>query len=293
MKPAPFKYHDPSALTDALELIGTLEGARVLAGGQSLMPMMNFRFLQPDHLIDLNNVGELAGISVSGNSLHIGAMTRQRDIEFSSEITRHCPILQAALAHVGHRQTRNRGTIGGSLCHLDPSAELVNCISVHDGALIRAQSKRGHRDLPLTEFCTGFMAHNLAEDEIVTRVTLPLWKPDHGYAFQEVARRRGDFAVAAVAALVELDRAGNIERAAISVAGVNPNPVRATAAENLLAGQAPSMEAFSAAAASLAFEDPLSDAYVTAEYRLTLAEVLTRRAIDEAVKKAKERRAHG
>lgn len=293
MKPAPFKYHDPKALADALELIGTLEGARVLAGGQSLMPMMNFRFLQPDHLIDLNNVAEISGITIAGNVLRLGAMTRQREIEFSEEIGRHCPILQAALAHVGHRQTRNRGTIGGSLCHLDPSAELVNCISVHDGAVIHAQSKRGRRDLSLSEFCLGFMAHSLAEDEIVTGVSLPLWRADHGYAFVEVARRRGDFAVAAVAALVELDRAGKIERAAISIAGVTPNPVRATAAERQLIGQAPGEDAFRAAAASLAFDEPLSDAYVTAEYRLTLAEVLTRRALDQAVNKALERKAHG
>ncbi len=293
MKPAPFQYHDPGALADALELIGGLQGARVLAGGQSLMPMMNFRFLQPDHLIDLNNVGELAGISVSGNLLHIGAMTRQREIEFSDEIGRHCPILQVALRHVGHRQTRNRGTIGGSLCHLDPSAELVNCISVHDGAVIRAQSKRGHRDLSLDEFCAGFMTHTLADDEIVTKVTLRPWRSDHGYAFHEIARRRGDFAVAAAAVLVELDRTGSIERAAISIAGVTPNPVRATAAEHYLAGKTPRAEVFSGAAALLEFDDPLNDAYVTADYRLTLAEVLTRRALDEATSKAKERKAHG
>lgn len=292
MKPAVFKYHDPRSLGDALGLIGALEDTRVLAGGQSLMPMMNFRFLQPGHLIDLNGIDELAGISFRNGSLRFGAMTRQREIEFSKEITQHCPILQEALSHVGHRQTRNRGTIGGSLCHLDPSAELVNCISVHDGAIIHVQSRQGSRDLSLTEFCAGFMAHNLAEGEMVVGVTLPLWSRSHGYAFVEVARRRGDFAIAAVAALIELDNDAKISRVAISIAGVLPNPVRATAAERQLLGQEPNAQNFADAAALLQFDDALTDAYVTAEYRIHLAGVLTRRGLEAAARKARERAAH-
>jgi len=291
VKPALFKYHDPDSLDEALALIGTLDEARVLAGGQSLMPMMNFRFVQPDHLIDLNRIAELSGIAIENGAIRIRAMTRQRDIEFSAEVARHCPILQAALLHVGHRQTRNRGTIGGSLCHLDPSAELVNCISVHDGARIEVRSRRGRRDLALTEFAAGFMTHSLAPDEIVTGVTLPLWGADHGYAFAECARRKGDFAVTAVAALIALDRGGRIARAAISVGGVTACPVRQAAAEQLLVGQEPDAEAWRAAAASLAFNNPLSDAYITAEYRLHLAEVLVRRALAAAADKAKQRRA--
>src|ERR1700693_3008927 len=126
MKPAPFTYHDPRSLTEATDLLASLENARVLAGGQSLMPMMNFRYAMPDHVIDLNKIGELAYVRFESERLRVGAMTRQRDLEFSAEVGRRCPILHEALAHVGHRQTRNRGTLGGSLCHLDPSAELVN-----------------------------------------------------------------------------------------------------------------------------------------------------------------------
>jgi carbon-monoxide dehydrogenase medium subunit len=290
VKPARFKYHDPQNLDDTLRLVGSLEGAKVLAGGQSLMPMMNFRFVQPDHVIDINGVAELSGIQADTNTIRIGAMTRQRDIEFSADVTRLAPLLQTALGHVGHRQTRNRGTIGGSLGHLDPSAELVNCISVHDGAAIHVRSKHGSRDLPLSEFAVGFMTHSLAEDEIIVGVTLPCWSSAHGYAFVETARRRGDFAIAAVAALIDLDKAGNIARAAISVAGVTPTPMRPAAAERLLIGQKPGSEAYRAAAASLEFIDPLSDAYVTADYRMHLAGVLTRRALEAAALKAQERR---
>ncbi|MCF8475448.1 MAG: FAD binding domain-containing protein [Pseudolabrys sp.] len=286
MKPSPFQYYDPKNLDDALSLLGRHEGARVLAGGQSLMPMLNFRFVQPDHLIDLNGINELAGIEFKSGSIRFGAMTRQREIEFSAEIADVCPVLHAALAHVGHRQTRNRGTIGGSLCHLDPSAELVNCINLHDGALIHLQSKRGgRRDLAFSDFAAGFMTHNTADDEIVVAVTLPTWNRGHGYSFVECARRRGDFAIAAVAALLDVDDAGLISRAAISIAGVTPNAVRAGAAERALVGQKPGSEAFRAAAASLAFDEPLEDAYVTKEYRLHLGEVLTRRALEAATKR--------
>src|SRR4051812_13151618 len=126
MKPAPFTYYDPRSIAEAADMLASHENARVLAGGQSLMPMMNFRYAMPDHLIDLNRVAELAYLRIEAKSLQIGAMTRQRDIEFSTDVAERCPILHEALSHVGHRQTRNRGTIGGSLCHLDPSAELAN-----------------------------------------------------------------------------------------------------------------------------------------------------------------------
>src|SRR5688572_9121962 len=146
MKPAPFEYHDPRSITEATDLLASLDNARLLAGGQSLMPMMNFRYAMPDHLIDLNTVAGLAGIEFEGGRLRLGAMTRQRDIEFSGAIGERCPILQEALAHVGHRQTRNRGTLGGSLCHLDPSAELVNISALLD-ATLHAASARGTRDI--------------------------------------------------------------------------------------------------------------------------------------------------
>src|SRR5262249_40742818 len=159
--PAPFTYHDPRTVAEACDLLATHENARLLAGGQSLMPMMNFRYVMPDHLIDLNKVGELAYIRIENGTLRIGAMTRQRALEVSIQIGECCPILHAALAHVGHRQTRNRGTLGGSLCHLDPSAELVNVTALLDGT-VHAVSSRGTRDLAFSDFAAGYMTTNLA-----------------------------------------------------------------------------------------------------------------------------------
>ena len=290
MKPAPFKYHDPRTVEEAAGLLGSLDNARVLAGGQSLMPMMNFRYAQPDHLIDLNRVAGMAGIAVDGGSISIGAMTRQRDIELSQQVAAVSPILQAALAHVGHRQTRNRGTIGGSLCHFDPSAELVNCVCAHDGAVLKARSKGGERTLAMSDFAVGYMTHGLGPDEILVGISLPLWSPRHGYAFVEVARRRGDFAIAGVAALMEIaGRGGAITRAALSVAGVCRTPIRPRAAEELLIGAHPSPELFEAAASASELADVLSDAYVSAEYRRHLAGVLIRRALSVAADKAEER----
>ncbi len=177
MKPAPFIYHDPRTAAEVCDLLATHENARVLAGGQSLMPMMNFRYVMPDHLIDLNKVAELSYLRFEGELLRIGAMTRQRDLEFSDEVGRRCPILHAALDHVGHRQTRNRGTIGGSLCHLDPSAELVNVTALLGGTL-HAVSRRGKRDIAFAEFAAAYMTSSLAPDELLTGVTLPV---DSGY----------------------------------------------------------------------------------------------------------------
>src|ERR1700733_6758754 len=149
MKPPPFQYHDPKTLAEAVNLLGTLDNAKLLAGGQSLMPMLNFRFVLPDHVIDLNLISELSYIREKDGALEIGAMTRQRDLEFSDLVKTKCPLLWEGLQHTGHRQTRNRGTIGGSLCHLDPSAELVNVTALLGGTL-HAASKRGSRNIPLT-----------------------------------------------------------------------------------------------------------------------------------------------
>ena len=173
MKPAPFTYHDPSTTAEALALLAAHENTRILAGGQSLMPMMNFRYAMPDHLIDLNKVSELAYIRVEKNTLKIGAMTRQRDIEFSADIGKHCPLLHAALAHVGHRQTRNRGTLGGSLCHQDPSAELVNVAALL-GATMHVVSQRGTRDIPAADFAVAYMTTALEPDELLASITINL-----------------------------------------------------------------------------------------------------------------------
>ena len=287
MKPAPFTYHDPRSINDAVTLLATHDNARVLAGGQSLMPMMNFRYAMPDHLIDLNKVSELAYIRVESNTLNIGAMTRQRDIEFSTDIGQHCPLLHAALSHVGHRQTRNRGTLGGSLCHLDPSAELVNMAALLR-ATMHAVSTRGERDMAFADFAAGYMTTALEPDELLASVTFALPTKKYGHAFVEFARRHGDYAIVACSVLMALDSQGNISDAAIALSGLSHAPVRPAAIEQALRGQTPGAATFKAAAAEAEKIDAISDAYVTTAYRQHLARVLTYRALEHAAAHAKE-----
>jgi len=291
VKPAPFTYHDPRSVNDAVGLLAIHENARVLAGGQSLMPMMNFRYAMPDHLIDLNKVSALAYIRIEGDALKIGAMTRQRDIEFSSEIGKHCPLLHTALAHVGHRQTRNRGTLGGSLCHQDPSAELVNAAALF-GATLHVASKRCARDIAFADFAVAYMTTALEPDEMLAGVTFPLPRKALGHAFVEFARRHGDFAIVAGSALIGLDAKGNIADAAIALSGLAHAPVRPAAIEQALRGQKPDAATFKAASAEAEKLEAGTDAYVTTAYRQHLARVLTYRALEQAAARAKEHQ-HG
>jgi carbon-monoxide dehydrogenase medium subunit len=288
MKPAPFTYHDPRSINDAVNLLATKENTRVLAGGQSLMPMMNFRYAMPDHLIDLNKVSELAYICVENNALKIGAMTRQRDIEFSSDIGQHCPLLHAALAHVGHRQTRNRGTLGGSLCHQDPSAELVNAAALLN-ATMHVASRRGARDIPFADFAVAYMTTALEPDELLAGITIKLSIKSNCYAFVEFARRHGDFAIVACSALLSLDAHGSIADACIALSGLSHAPIRPAAIEQALRGQKPDAATFKAAAAEAEKLEAGADAYVTAAYRQHLARVLTYRALEQAAARAKEK----
>lgn len=287
MKPAPFKYHDPRTVADAVDLLATLENARALAGGQSLLPMMNFRYAMPDHLVDLNRIGELSYTRFEPDALRIGAMTRQRDVEFSPEIATRCPLLHEALAHVGHRQTRNRGTVGGSLCHLDPSAELANVTALLGGTL-HAVSKNGARDIAMTEFAAGYMTTSLAGDELLTGLTLPLPRVNDGYAFVELSRRHGDFAIVACSAMIGLGADGRITRAAIALSGLGHAPVRPAHIEQALCGEKVEPRAFKTAAAEAAKLDAVADAYVSAEYRQHLARVLTYRALEKAASRIPE-----
>jgi len=291
LKPAPFIYHDPRTIDEACDLLATRENARVLAGGQSLMPMMNFRAVTPGHLIDLNQIAELSYLRVANGALEVGAMTCQRELEFSSDVGGRCPLLHEALAHVGHRQTRNRGTLGGSLCHLDPSAELVNVTALLGGTL-HAVSTRGGRNIPFPEFAVGYLTTSLAPDELLAGVTLPLPRSGHGHAFVEFARRRGDFAIVACSALLGLDARGNIAEAAVALSGMSHAPVRPAAIERALRGQKPDAAAYKAAAAEAAKLDAAGDPFVSAGYRRHLARVLTYRALERAAARARET-AHG
>lgn len=288
MKPAPFLYHDPRSVDEACALLASCEDARLLAGGQSLMPLLNFRAIAPAHLIDLNRIAALAYLRVENGALAAGAMTRQRELERNAEIGRRCPVLQEALAHVGHRQTRNRGTLGGSLCHMDASAELVNVTALLECTL-HAVSRRGARDIPFREFAAGYLTTSLQPDEMLTGVTLPLPPARHGYAFIEFARRRGDFAIVACSVLLTLDANGAIGRATIALSGLGPVPVRPAAIERALSGARPDAAAFRAAAAAAGALDADGDPFVSAAYRKHLARIFTYRALEQAALRARER----
>lgn len=262
-----------------------VENARILAGGQSLLPMMNFRYAMPDHLVDLNRVDELAFLRIEDDKLQIGAMTRQRTLECSKEIGARLPILHAALAHVGHRQTRNRGTIGGSLCQLDPSAELVNISALLD-ATLHCVSKRAHRALCFDQFALGFMTTALEADELLAAITLPLPPAGAGYGFAEFERRHGDFAIVACSALIELDQRGLIRAARLAISGLDYRPVRPQTIELALSGQPAAAATFKAAAAEAEKLTATDDAHVSARYRRHLARILTYRALEHAARRA-------
>jgi len=285
MKPAPFDYHAPRQLKEATELLAKLPNAKILAGGQSLVPMMNFRYVIADHLVDLGGLQELRGITVADDRLRIGAMTRQRDLEFSADIAKHCPLMTEALRHIGHRQTRNRGTIGGSLAHADPAAELPAICAAHD-ATIHVASVRGVREIRFRDFATGFMTTALQPDEVVAAVELPIWPAGHGHGFHEFARRHGDFALAGSAALLDVGPDNIVRKAALTLFGVAASPLRVDAAEARLTGQPLDANAIRTAAASAWLIEPISDIHASGEYRRHLAQVLSLRALNDAARRA-------
>ena len=281
MKPPPFSYHDPATVPEVVGLLSTLENAKLLAGGQSLMPMLNMRFVLPDHLIDLNRVEGLGAIREDAGGLEIGAMTRQRDVEFSPLVKRNCPLLSDAILHVGHRQTRNWGTFGGSLAHLDPSAEIPVVCAALD-AIVSVEGPDGKRDIAFADFPAGYMMPSMSPDEVLVSVRIPAWGPGHSHGFEEFARRHGDFAIASSAALLETGSDGRISRASLTVGGIGAAPVRVSAGEAALIGEAGSSEVFRAAAEEARKIDAIGDVHAPASYRQHLAAVLTRRALETA-----------
>ena len=280
MKPPPFQYHDPKTVAEAVGLLGRLENAKLLAGGQSLMPMLNMRFVLPDHVIDINRVEGLSYIRESGGTLEIGAMTRQRDVEYSDLVKTKCPLLHQAIMHIGHRQTRNRGTVGGSLCHLDPAAELVSVAMAMD-ATVAIAGPNGAREIKFADFPAGYLTPSIELNEIVTAVRIPLWPAGHKSAFVEFSRRHGDFAIVSAAALLEIS-GGKMVRASVTVGGVVVAPVRAREVEQAITGQAPSSELFRKACESCRAIEAMSDIHASADYRQHLAAVLSRRALEKA-----------
>jgi carbon-monoxide dehydrogenase medium subunit len=285
MKPPPFSYHDPKTIAEVIGLLSTLDNAKLLAGGQSLMPMLNFRYVQPDHIIDLNRVEGLSYIRETADGMEVGAMTRQRDLEFSELVERRFPLMHEAIRSIGHRQTRNRGTIGGSLCHLDPSAELVSCAMTLD-AVVAVEGPAGRREIAFRDFPVGYLTSAVEPTEVLTAIRFSSWPAWHGYAFEEFARRHGDFAIVSAAVLLEADAAGRITRAAVTLGGMGTAPVRAGELESALIGQAPDTEFLRQACESCRSFDALDDVHAPASYRQHLATVMSRRALEKAYTRA-------
>jgi carbon-monoxide dehydrogenase medium subunit len=285
MKPSEFQYHAPTTIEEAAHLLGTLEDAKVLAGGQSLMPMMNFRYLMSSHLIDLNGVDALSAIGEKNGRLHIGAMTRQRDIELAPLVRQRAPLIPEAYQLVSHKQIRNRGTLGGSLCQLDPSSEQPCFTAALDGVLTIARYGDGAlqlRELPMADWALMYMTPALEEGELLVSVSLEIWPQGHGYAFEEFARRHGDYAIVGVAALCTADAQGRLDRVSVTVCGVAPGPVRLHEVEAALRGRPMNQDALRLAGDAARELDVMTDAHVSNDYRQHLAGVLTERALQTA-----------
>jgi carbon-monoxide dehydrogenase medium subunit len=283
VKPPAFQYFAPSSLDEALALRAEhADDCAVLAGGQSLMPMLNLRMAFPGTLIDLAGVGELAGIREWGGGVAIGAMTRQRAAERSTLLNEHAPLAARALPNIGHTTIRNRGTVGGSIAHADPAAELPAVALALDAELLAASSS-GERTIAAGDFFAGFLTTSLAPEELLVEVRLPGLAAGHGVAFIELARRHGDFALVGVAAALALDGGGKIADARLAFIGVGGTPMRAREAEAVLRGEAPGDGVFAEAAERAKTEiDPSDDTHASAEYRRRIAGVLARRALVEA-----------
>jgi carbon-monoxide dehydrogenase medium subunit len=278
MKPPPFRYHDPRSVSDAVGLLSRLENPKLLAGGQSLMPMLNMRYVLPDNVIDLNKIEALAYLREENGALVSGAMTRQRDLEFSNAVAKRFPLIREAILNVGHRQTRNRGTVGGSLCHLDPSAEIPTVALALD-AVVTVAGPKGNREIAMADFPTAYMTPAIEPDELVIGVRFPSWSAGHGYGFVEFARRHGDFAIASAAVLLEEDANGKITRASLTLGGVAVVPQRMRNVEKALVGQIASEDVFRAACEECRKVEAIEDVHAPASYRQHLAAVLSRRAL--------------
>jgi len=283
VKPAKFEYHAPASVDEALAILERYDGeARVLAGGQSLVPMMNFRLAQPRAIVDLNRIAGLAFIEEEGETVRIGSMTRQRRLESDPLIVTKLPLLREALRWVGHLPTRSRGTIGGSIAHADPSAEIPMVLRTLEGEIV-ARGPQGERRIPAQDLFHAALTTSLAPLEIITEVRFPAMPAQAAHAIEEFARRKGDFAIAAVAVMLMRD-GERCTKARLATAGVGPISIRLRDAEAVLEQKGLSEDAISEAADKAAAEvDPISDLNGSAEYRRHLTGVLTSRAVVKAI----------
>lgn len=288
MKPAPFEYKVPDSIEETLTLLREHgRDAKLLAGGQSLVPAMNFRVVQPSMLIDLNRVGELNYIQQENEDLRIGAMTRERRLEFDPLIPTRFPLLAEAMPHVAHPQIRNRGTLGGSLANADPAAELP-VIMLALEARLKVSSASGERWVDAHDFFSGMFTTDLAPEEMLVEILLPSMQPYTGWSFMEVAPRAGDYALMGVAALVTLDENGVCRQARLVYLNAGDGPVDAKDAANVLKGQIPRDDVMESAADSASQNEinPFGNIHASADFQRHLARVLTRKALQQAVKRA-------
>ncbi|HSL42278.1 MAG TPA: xanthine dehydrogenase family protein subunit M [Anaerolineales bacterium] len=290
MKPAPFEYHAPASLEQALDLKSQHgDEAKILAGGQSLVPAMNFRVVQPGMLIDLNRVNELGYIREDGECLRIGAMTRERQVEFDSAIARRTPLLHEAAPHIAHPQIRNRGTIGGSNVNADPAAELP-VLMLASSARLLARSSSGERWIEAKDFFVGMFTTALEPDEILVEIELPFMPARTGWSFLEVAPRAGDYAMMGVAALVTLDEAGKCQGAKLVYLNAGDGPMDVNEAIQLLVGESLNDELINSAAEVAGEKEitPFGNIHASMEYQRHLAKVLTKKALKTAIQRAGE-----
>ena len=288
MKPAPFDYLVPGTVDEALDFLHERGGdAKVLAGGQSLLPMMNFRIMRPDSLVDINEVNQLAYIHQSDQMVSIGAGTRQSHVLASEQVKQACPILIETIPYIGHPAIRNRGTVGGSMAHADPAAELPILATLMDAELI-VRSVQRERMLKPGEFFLTYLTTALEADELLVEVRFPVMGPGVGWGFQEITRRHGDFAVAAAAATVSLDGSGRCQGTHVAVGGVGGTPIRAHAVEQAVDNNEPTDSWLAEAAQLVKGEiDPSSDIHASADYRSDVTAVLVRRVLQMAVERVR------
>ena len=284
MKPSRFDYYAADSVENAIALMSELgEEARFIAGGQSLVPMMNFRVAAPPSLIDLNGISELAEVRFDiDGALHVGAMTRTRRLETDPDIAAANPLLATAAVHVAHAQIRNRGTIGGSIAHADPAAEMPGVVLACD-AEICVRGGAGRRVIKAAKFFDGVFTTMLKDGELIEKIYFPPWPKERCWAFQEVSRREGDFALVGIAAWFDLEPAGAISACRIAAIGAGDTPLRLRSAEDVLTGSAPSPSQFDEAAATVAADiDPFDDIHASADYRHDVATALVARTLTEA-----------
>jgi carbon-monoxide dehydrogenase medium subunit/2-furoyl-CoA dehydrogenase FAD binding subunit len=283
MKPSAFEYFTPLTLPEAVELLQVHgDEAKILAGGQSLVPMMNFRVARPKILIDINKVKELVYIREEKDELVVGSLVRERALEVSSLVGKKCPILAEAISQIGHLPVRTRGTIGGSLVHADPSAEIPVVICALGGRM-KVVGPTGERALAADEFFLTYLTSALEPGEILVEVRIPTLPANTGWSFMELSRRHGDFGIVVVASILFMENKELCRKASIALGGVGPTPLRAAAAEKILAGQKLTEELIREAGVKAAgATEPESDYHASAEYRKDMARVFTQRSLQEA-----------